>query len=361
MLLTNGFRPDPRVAKEAEALAGAGYEVTVLAWDREQALPPSADYGKVRIERVRTGWAGSMLSLALRYPLFFASCLRRAAKREVDVVHAHDFDTLMPGALISWLKRVPLVFDAHEHYADMVATDLPPPITRLIDRVEALLVRRADLVITASEGNVPYLRPNSRHEPIAVHNCVEVTELKRSGHEGDDLVLFYAGSLEPMRYIVEMMTAIRDMDHIILKVAGFGRLEDVVKREAERGKVRFLGFLKHDAMMREMASSDVVLCLLDPRNMNYKTASQTKLNEALAVGVPILTSADTLSGEIVEQEGCGLAIEWSEESFRQAIERLRDRSVRERMGDAGRRAAERKYNWSEMRRRLLEGYRRITT
>ena len=39
MLLSNAFRPDPRVLKEARSLAEAGYEVTVIAWDREGKYP----------------------------------------------------------------------------------------------------------------------------------------------------------------------------------------------------------------------------------------------------------------------------------------------------------------------------------
>jgi glycosyltransferase involved in cell wall biosynthesis len=361
MLLTNGFRPDPRVAKEAEALSEAGYEVTVLAWDREQTFPPIAEYGEVHIERIRTGWAGSMVSLAMRYPLFFAQCVRRALKYDVAVVHSHDLDTLIPGYFISWLKGVPLVFDAHEHYANMVATDLPPWVSPLVDRVEAVLVRRATMVVTVSEGHASYLRPNARSEVVIVENCIEPPKgLRRSVHEGDDVVLFYAGTLEPMRYIQEAIVALRPRNDCVVKVAGFGRLEGFVKNEEPSGKVRFLGFLPHDVMMNEMASSDVILCLLDPSNKNYKAGSQTKLYEAMAIGVPVITSKDTYSGDIVEAEGCGLVIEWSEQNFRQAVERLKDPKLRAEMGAAGQKAAVRQYNWPEMKRRLVEGYKRIT-
>jgi glycosyltransferase involved in cell wall biosynthesis len=73
----------------------------------------------------------------------------------------------------------------------------------------------------------------------------------------------------------------------------------------------------------------------------------------------VITSKDTLSGDIVEEEGCGVAIEWSEEAFREAVALFEDDTVRTEMGEAGRRAASSKYNWPLMRSRLLEGYRRI--
>ena len=39
MLLSNPFRPDPRVHREAKSLVNAGYEVTILCWDRKQRYP----------------------------------------------------------------------------------------------------------------------------------------------------------------------------------------------------------------------------------------------------------------------------------------------------------------------------------
>lgn len=360
MLLTNGFRPDPRVAKEAQALAQEGYEVTVLAWDREQKYQPEERFGEVLIQRVRAGWAGSMLALALRYPTFFAKAFRRAMSRDADVVHAHDFDTLALGALVARLKRVPLVFDAHEHYADMVATDLPRVVADLIDRMEAFFVRRADLVVAVNEAQSAYLRPNARGDIVHIDNCVDLPpEPARFDRRRGPIVLFYAGTLEPMRYIEESIRAAESIDDCVYKVAGFGRLEPFVVERATSGKVRFLGLLPHAEMMREMASSDAVLCLLDPQNINYRLSTPNKLYEAMAVGVPILTTAGTLSGDIVAREGCGAAFEWSDEAFRQAVEEIRDVEARARMGRAGRRAAEREYNWPNMRRHLLDGYGRV--
>jgi glycosyltransferase involved in cell wall biosynthesis len=66
MLLSNAFRPDPRVLKEARSLAGAGYEVTVIAWDREGAYPPEeparSETGQSGSARSETGQSGSARS-----------------------------------------------------------------------------------------------------------------------------------------------------------------------------------------------------------------------------------------------------------------------------------------------------------
>ena len=358
MLVTNGFRPDPRVAKEAEALAQDGHDVTVLAWDRENSYPDEEEHRGAHIVRLRTGWAGSMPAFLLNYPLFFVRGLIAALHRHDDIVHSHDFDTLPLGFMISWMKRIPLVFDAHENYAQMISIDVPPIVSRLVQRLEGALTRRAELVITVNEVHAARMRPNARHGVVSVENVINMTDgIPEPRFQGRELVLFYVGTLEPMRYILESIDATRGIDGCVYEVAGWGRLEEEVRKRSDGERVRFLGILQHHDMLRKMASSDVVMCLLDPANQNYVTASQTKIYEAMAVGVPVLTTGGTTSGDLVSREGCGLVIDWSEESYRNAIERLRDPDLREKMGRAGRSAAVREYNWDNMKRRLLDGYR----
>jgi len=359
MLLSNEFRPDPRVAKEARALSAAGFEVSVLAWNRAQKAPHREMYHHTSIERVTTGKVRGPLSLALNYPLCFLAALSAALRQPIDAVHSHDFDTLLLGVVVSRIKRIPLVYDAHEHYAMMVATDLPKPLTQLMDRLEAILVRRAALVIAANEKIAEYLRPHVRGRLTVVSNCIDLPEMTASVARSEGrLKIFYAGALEPLRFIEECADAVRKRDDCMLSVAGQGRLEEDMERRAGE-KVAFLGYLDYPEMLNRMSRCHVVLCLMDPSNENNRIGTPNKLYEGMALGIPLLTSRRTLAGDIVEREGCGLAIDWSEESFNDAVSVLKDDETRAKMGRAGRKAAESKYNWAAMRGRLIDEYSRL--
>jgi glycosyltransferase involved in cell wall biosynthesis len=74
------------------------------------------------------------------------------------------------------------------------------------------------------------------------------------------------------------------------------------------------------------------------------------------VGVPSVVTKGTLSGDMVTEAGCGIAIDWSLASFRELVELLGDADLVRKMGDNGRRVAEERYNWEEMRSRLVEAY-----
>ncbi len=360
MLLTNEFRPDPRVAREAQALSQDGYHVTVLAWDRGGEAPCKSEFHDIEIERVRSGRVGSVQSMVLNYPLFFFRALLKGLRKKPDVVHSHDFDTLFLGIMLSWLKDVPLVYDAHEHYAKMVSTDLPQVITNAIDRLEFYLVKKADLVIVAHESIQSYLQPHLKKKVVVVANYVDLPEKvpEKQKNSEQAIILFYGGALEPMRYIEESIEVVRKMDGCVLRIAGAGRLEEKVRRASD-GKIIYLGFLPHHLLMKETAACDAVLSLFDIRNENYRVGTPTKLPEAMSVATPIITSAGTNAAEIVTREKCGIVIEWSEGEFREAVERLRDEKFRLELGRAGRRAAEREYNWAIMKKRLLDSYRSL--
>ena len=287
-----------------------------------------------------------------------------SAAKEVrpDIVHAHDLDTLPVGLLISRLHGIPLVYDAHERYAKMIAMDVPGAVSRAVERFEQFLLPRVDLAITINEAMAAELEKHTRNKVLVIMNVIELPPRSKvkehRSHEA--IVLFNPVTFEPMRYIEESMAAMSTVDHCILRLAGSGRLLPAVEKAAkEHDNIEFLGHLPFNKLLEEYNRVDAVLILLNPANENYRTGTANKLGECMAFGLPILVSRRTLNAEIVEREGCGVSFEWSEDNFRQAIDRVRDHRVRAEMGRKGREAAEREYNWGTMRERLQEAYARL--
>lgn len=362
MLVTNEYRPDPRVHKEAKALIDGGHEVTVAAWDRLRSRPPREVVEGVKLHRVRTGKVGGQMALVLNYPLFLLRSLGAARKVRPDIVHAHDLDTLPVGLLISRLRGIPLVYDAHERYAKMIAMDVPAAVSRVVEKFEQLLLPRPDLVITINEAMAAELEKHTRDKVLVIMNVIELPSRSkvRKHDEHEVIVLFNPVTFEPMRYLEESMAAMSSIDRCVYRLAGSGRLLGAVERAArEHDNIEFLGHLPFTRLMEEYEKVDVVLILADPANENYRTGTANKMGEGMAFGLPLLASKGTLSADVVERESCGLTFDWSEESFREAIDRLRDPAVRAEMGRKGREAAEREYNWGTMRDRLQRTYSRL--
>jgi glycosyltransferase involved in cell wall biosynthesis len=356
MLLSNPFLPDPRVEKEAKALGQAGHEVTVLAWDRAGANEPTFPGDGFKVIRVPTRSSKGHFFLGL--PMFSAKAIWKGLRSDFQVVHAHDFDTLPQATFLAKIKGAKLVYDSHEHYAKMIMLDMPGTIADMIDRWEARLVSKADLVIAANDPIMEHLDHHVAGKKVVVMNCIDLPPAPpvRMKHAGR-IILFYGGALEPGRYILELLEAVRKHEGCELRIAGKGRLEPQVKEAASQcPRITFLGYVDQATVVKETSGADAVVSLLDPSNENYRIATPVKLLEAMAVGVPVITTKGTLTARIVEEEGCGIALDWSEEAFSSALTRLKDEAAWLSMSNNARKAAEDRYNWKVMKGRLLQAY-----
>lgn len=359
MLLSNEYRPDPRVRKEALTLREAGHEVTVLCWNRSLKAPEQQDDRGVAIDRVRTAKVEGMMSLAANSPLFFLRAYLRSRRLDFDAVHCHDYDTLMLGAVISRLRGVPLVYDSHEWYSRMVEDDLPGPVRRLIERSESLLLANCQAVIAANEAIADHLKASGAKEVTVVMNCIDLPpDAERDAYQAKDrITLFYGGSLEPGRFVDQMLEAAERNPGCVLRIAGSGRLaDDVRKAAAECGRVQFLGYIPQAEVLENVSQCDAVVCMMEPRNGNNIIGTPNKLFEAMAYGVPAIVTVRTHSGDLVARLDCGVAVEYSAEGMSSAISSLKDPGARRRMGRKGRAAAERDYNWKAMKERLCSVY-----
>ena len=159
MLFGSAHRPDVRVRRVSQALASAGYEVRILAWDRNERLPRVDADGPVQVRRVHVasyhdrGWS-QVFFLTRAVARYIPHILRRPP----DIVHAIDLPMLLAAIVLAPLtgRRPRIVYDAFEIYAILEAHKYPRWVLRTIAAAESLLPRFADLVITPGEGRRRY-------------------------------------------------------------------------------------------------------------------------------------------------------------------------------------------------------------
>lgn len=122
-LRSNPVAPDPRVAKEAQALADAGYKVGVVAWDRTGELPKVEETPFGLVERLpikgsfRSGLANLLPLVRFNLALLWHLIKRRST---YDAIHACDFDTVLPALVAAKLLGKKVVYDVFDFYADML-------------------------------------------------------------------------------------------------------------------------------------------------------------------------------------------------------------------------------------------------
>lgn len=369
MLLDNAFLPDPRVANEARSLARAGHRVTILAWDRQGERPALEWWEGVRVERFgprSRHRRGSVQALYLTG--FWWRALWRLLGARVDAIHCHDFDTLPAGWLAAALKGCRLVYDAHESYADMLASNVAGWMRGLAARLERMLIGRADVVVTVGELLAAELRRRGARRTAVVGNWKApedfafdpalAAEQRRALAGEARLLIAYIGWLNADRGVAPLLEAVEGMDETALVIGGDGPLAPQAEAAARRcQRIRFLGFVDPGRVPLYTFLADAVYYGIDSSNPNAQYSAPNKLFEALAAGRAVVCSDCGELARIVRAEGCGAVVPELTASALAAA--FRELLAPGRLAEAqarARRAGLERYNWSQAERRLLELY-----
>ncbi len=368
MLLTNPYRPDPRVLREARALTEAGYSVTLVAWDRDTGEAKESKEEEVRVVRLGpTSPFRSPVRVFLGMLRFWSRALRASRRLEFDVIHSHDFDTLPLALLISRLRSKPVVYDAHEVYANMIRKDTEL-VARMLWPLEKRLVLCADKVITVNEIMADALSEGKESPAQVVRNSPDMSVIppertkdvrERLGLKG--FVISYLGSLEPGRSVEELATAFSPEQGVTVIIGGSGTLQKTVEEKAASNPcVRFIGRVGTDDALAITSVSDLVPAVHDPSNPNYRIGTPIKVLEAMACGRPVITSKGIDISEVVESAGCGFVIDYDRKVLAETV--LRASKEPEKLAEMGLRGAryyEMHLSWNQAKATLLDVYRAL--
>lgn len=376
MLLANAFRPDPRVLKEADSLAHSGYQVTVICWDREAALPaeeilPSG----VTIRRIHSVLSryGAGWKQLLRLPRFWLAAVKIVRQLKPALIHCHDLDTLPAGWLAKRSTRAKLVFDAHEDYPALMSLYLPRFMIPFLRLLEKLLIHRADGVITASTVLADRFRRQGISPLVTVGNYQDLSpfdkitpdqvleERRKLGLAPGDLMVAYIGGFTRNRLLLPFIHSAAQISNASFFLWGDGHQRADIERAASgRDNVRYLGWLPSDRVPLVMKAADIIYYCLKPDYPGAAFNASNTLTYAMAAGKPVIANPVGDLGRMVQESGCGLLIDpITPDTIAAAVKKLAEPTLRRHMGERGRFAAETKYNWSAAFEQLLKQYRSL--
>jgi glycosyltransferase involved in cell wall biosynthesis len=363
-ILTSVHPPfDTRIFhKQAKTLTQAGYDVVLIAQhDRNEVV----DGVKIiALPRPRNRF---YRIFGLTWKAFFL-----ALKQKADVYHFHDPELLPIGMLLKFFAHAKVIYDVHEDVSEQILTKpwIPALLRRLwavmFNFVEKLLTRWVDAVVVATKGIAEKFR---RLNPIVVHNYPDLTLLPNpmpATEVKKGKVLIYVGGISRIRGAVEMVRALEFLEHIPdLRLDLIGRfeppeLESKLQRLPGYRRVRYLGWMKPKDLYPYLLKGDIGLVCLHPVS-RYVIAFPVKLFEYMAAGLPMVASNFPLWKEIVEGNNCGLCVDpLNPKEVAEAIEYLLEHpDLRRKMGENGRRAVMKKYNWKKEEGKLLKLYEEL--
>ncbi|RCK77230.1 MAG: Glycosyltransferase [Anaerolineae bacterium] len=363
---SNPISPDPRVEKIARTLFKAGWSVTIIGWDRSGQLPPTEkkEFAKLIRLRIKANYGTGLNNLPV---LLVWECLLLAwlflHRKEYRIIHACDFDTILPSLVMKWFFRKKVVYDIFDFYADHLRRT-PEWIKSLIRIVDKWAIHNADAIILVDDNRQHQIEGAKPQKTVIIYNTPEDVNVPvLDGTTGSyRLKIAYVGLLQIERGLLDLLTVLENHPEWHLFLAGFGGDQQEILKKAENlTNVHWYGRICYEDAIALTAQCDVVIALYDPKIPNHRYASPNKLFEAMMLRKPIIVAENTNIDSVVKKFLCGIVISYGNLSqLEDALLKLaNNQALREQMGVNGRRAYETQYSWNEMSERLLRLYSSI--
>lgn len=366
IIRSNPVRPDSRVEKEAWSLANAGYNVHILAWDRDCDVYETEEKVKVSnlyIPITRLGHKatyGEGLKNIKSYLAFQFHMRKWLKKHKFDVIHACDFDTAFFSISVAKSKAERFVFDIFDFLYDT-----PQGIMqKCVKRIQYRIIEQADATIICTEERKKQISGSKPKKLCVIHNTPFYELASKEEFdlgETNRVKIAYVGILQDYRLLKEVSYVISRSDVCELHVGGFGKYQEYFQEMSKKfPNIKYYGRLTYDQTLALEKACDVMLAIYDPRISNHRFAAPNKFYESLMLGKPVIMVKGTGMSSIVEENDIGAVIDYSEDSFQDGLNRICERKEEwESMGEVMRSIYNNNFDWRIMEARLLKLYNEI--
>ena len=354
-----------------------GWKVTVVAGPPTGAPASAAGNGRASNDDRRGGvtvvraWGtqrpkGRFADRAANYLSYFASAsLAGIRLARPDVVMCLTDPPILGLAALAWARRwrVPFVFlcqDVFPEVATLLEDFHSERLNQALDRVNRLLLQRADAVVAIGETMAERLVAKGANPArlTVIHNWADRAILEPGPKKNpfaeahglaDRFVVLHSGNLglsQGLEHLVEAAALLRDLPDLMLVFQGDGVKRHALEAQARAlglENVRFLPYASRDELRDAFAAADLQVVSLRRGLAGFIVPS--KLYGILASGRAYVAAVEPTSetARLTERYGSGHVVApESAEALAAGIRRLYDDpAVRERLGENGAAAAAR--------------------
>lgn len=355
--VTNDLTYDQRMHRICNSLARNGYKVTLVGRRLKTSLPlqpKTFDQKRLSCFFNKGFLFYSEYNLRL---LFFL------LRRRMDAVCAIDLDTILPNLLVSRIRSIPRIYDAHEYFTELKEVRTRKWVKWCWNKVENLCVPRYKYGYTVSEGLADEFAKKHNRKYRVIRNLPVLTPLQHQ--PSSEKYLFYGGAVNEGRGFEFLIPAMKEIDYKLI-VVGDGnfmeQLKTLIYQHGVEHKVELKGMLLPGSLREYAEQATLGLALAEKEGINQFHALPNKFLDYIHAALPQVTMCYP---EYVKINSIyRVAVLIHELSVPEIVKTVNGTMVNETQLNDMRQnclAAREKYSWQEEEKKLLAFYGEVIT
>ncbi|MBS1665906.1 MAG: glycosyltransferase [Bacteroidetes bacterium] len=337
------------------SLSQAGYEVFLVGTKPKNKVPlKNRGFGQIRLNN----WfsKGKLFYIEYNIRLFFFLLFRK-----MDAVCAIDLDTILPCLMVSRIKKLPRVYDAHELFCEMKEVVTRPFIYKCWKWVEKYSVPKFTLGYTVNGIIAEEFKKMYGVEYGVIRNIPVLREIPVPT-EGPKYIL-YQGAVNEGRSFETLIPAMKWVD-IPLIICGDGNFMDKAKALVQQfgleEKIIFKGMVAPAELRQITANASIGITLFENKGKNNYYSLANRFFDYMHAGVPQICVDYPAYAELNQLHPFALLIDdLSPEAIAAALNNLLDDDVLYESLKRNCMLARVVYNWQLEEPKLLSFYHQL--
>lgn len=353
--VTNDLNYDQRMIRICTSLTEAGYDVTLIGFERKTSQPIiPRPFKQVRLSIIAE--QGKIMYLHYWIKLFFFLLFRK-----VDILCAIDLDTIMPVYYVSLLRGKDRVYDAHEIFTELKEVIDRPAVHKMWLWIGKHTVPNFPVGYTIGECYAEDFKQKYGVDYKIVRNATILRPVTIP--EKPERFVLYQGAVNVGRCFEQLIPAMKDVDARLI-ICGKGNFSEeavaLTKQHGLEDKVIFKGYIPPAELRDYTIKAWVGITLFEDTSLSNRLSLANRFFDYMHNGVPQLCISYPEYERVNSQYEVASLIDYaSPENIATALNKLlNDTEYYNRLQQNCMLARE-KYCWQEEAKTLVSVYKRF--